>query len=154
MKYLKNAPGRALFYRSSGHLRIEGYTNANLAGSPLDRKFRTGYCTFIGGNLVTWRSNRQSVVAHSSADTQAEYRAMAHTTCDCELTWLRTILQEVGLLVPGLTPLYCDNQATIHIVSNPVFHERTNTSKLIVILFVLKWNKKTSLLLLYLLEVN
>ena len=48
---------------------------------------------------------------------------MAYTTC--ELTLLRTILQEFGLLVQGPTPLYCDNQATIHIASNPVFHEKT-----------------------------
>jgi hypothetical protein len=53
LKYLKNAPGRGLFYRSSGHLRIEGYTDADWAGSPSDRKSTTGYCTFIGGNLVT-----------------------------------------------------------------------------------------------------
>uniref|UniRef100_A0A2N9H2N5 Uncharacterized protein n=1 Tax=Fagus sylvatica TaxID=28930 RepID=A0A2N9H2N5_FAGSY len=121
LKYLKNAPGRGLFYRSSGHLRIEGYTDADWAGSPSDRKSTTGYCTFIGGNLVTWKSKKQSVVARSSAE--AEYRAMAHTTC--ELTWLRTVLQEFGLLTQGPTPLYCDNQAAIHIVSNPVFHERT-----------------------------
>uniref|UniRef100_A0A2N9FPR9 Integrase catalytic domain-containing protein n=1 Tax=Fagus sylvatica TaxID=28930 RepID=A0A2N9FPR9_FAGSY len=92
LKYLKNALGRGLFYRSSGHLRIEGYTDADWAGSPSDRKSTTGYCTFIGGNLVTWRSKKQSVVARSSAE--AEYRAMAHTT-------------------------------SIHIASNPVFHERT-----------------------------
>uniref|UniRef100_A0A2N9FBM1 Integrase catalytic domain-containing protein n=1 Tax=Fagus sylvatica TaxID=28930 RepID=A0A2N9FBM1_FAGSY len=121
LKYLKNAPGRGLFYRSSGHLRIEGYTDADWTGSPSDRKSTTGYCTFIGGNLVTWRSKKQSVVARSSAE--AEYRAMAHTTC--ELTWLRTVLQEFGLLTQDPTPLYCDNQAAIHIASNPVFHERT-----------------------------
>ena len=34
LKYLKNAPGRGLFYQSSGHCRIEGYTDANWAGSP------------------------------------------------------------------------------------------------------------------------
>ncbi len=119
LKYLKNAPGHGLFYRSFGHLRIEGYTDTNWARSPSNRKSNTGYCTFIGGNLVTWRSKKQSVVARSS--TEAEYRAMAHTTC--ELTWLRTVLQEFGLLIQGLTPLYCDNQATIHIASYPVFHE-------------------------------
>ena len=38
LKYLKNAPGRGLFYRSSDHLRIEGYTDADWAESPSDRK--------------------------------------------------------------------------------------------------------------------
>ena len=57
------------------------------------------------------------------SSAEAKYRAMAYTTC--ELTWLRIILQEFGLLVQGLTPLYCDNQAAIHIASNPVFQERT-----------------------------
>jgi hypothetical protein len=53
LKYLKNAPSRGLFYRSSGHRHIEGYTNANWARSPSDQKSTTGYCTFIGGNLIT-----------------------------------------------------------------------------------------------------
>ena len=125
MNYLKNAPGRGLFYRSSEHLCIEGYTNADLARSPSDWKSTAGYCTFIGGNLVTWRSKKQSIVARSSAEV--EYRVMAHTTC--ELTLLRTILQEFGLLVQGPTSLYCDNQIAIHIASNPVFHERTKHIK-------------------------
>jgi hypothetical protein len=47
LKYLKNAKGHGLFYRSSGHLNIEGYTNANRAGSPSDRESTIGYCTFI-----------------------------------------------------------------------------------------------------------
>ncbi len=75
LKYLKNDLGRGLLYRSSGHLCIEGYTNADWAGSPSDQKSTTGYCTFIGGNLVTWRSKKQS-------SAEVEYRAMARTTCE------------------------------------------------------------------------
>ena len=60
-------------------------------------------------------------MARSSA--KAQYRVMAHTTY--ELTWLRTVLQEFGLLTQSPTPLYCDNQAAIHIANNPIFHERT-----------------------------
>ncbi|XP_059625362.1 uncharacterized mitochondrial protein AtMg00810-like [Cornus florida] len=121
LKYLKGAPERGLFYRSSGHLQIEGYADANWAGSPSDRRSTTGYCTFIGENLVTWRSKKQSVVARSGAE--AEYRAMAHTAC--ELTWLKTLLQELGISVQCPIPLHCDNQAAIHIASNLVCHERT-----------------------------
>ena len=58
LKYLKNAPGCGLLYRPSGHLHIEGYTDADWAGSPLDRKSTTGFCTFIGSNLMTWRSKK------------------------------------------------------------------------------------------------
>ncbi|XP_019051980.1 PREDICTED: uncharacterized protein LOC109114180 [Nelumbo nucifera] len=32
------------------------------------RKSTSGYCTFVGGNLVTWRSKKQNVVARSSAE--------------------------------------------------------------------------------------
>ena len=32
---------------------------------------------------------------------------------------------EVGIKTPVPTKLWCDNQATLHIASNPVFHERT-----------------------------
>jgi hypothetical protein len=57
------------------------------------------------------------------SSVEVEYRAVVQTTC--WLTWLRTVLQEFGLLTHGPPPLYCDNQAAIHITSNPVFHERT-----------------------------
>jgi hypothetical protein len=70
---------------------------------------------------VTWKSKKQTVVARSSAE--AEYRAMSNTTS--ELTWLQHFLQEIGFATPTPIPLFCDNQAAIHIASNSVFHERT-----------------------------
>ena len=80
MRYLKAHPGRGFLYKANGHLWVEAYTDADWARSPLDRKSTTGYCTFLGGNLITRRSKKQTVVARSSAE--AEYRAMAHTSCE------------------------------------------------------------------------
>ncbi|KAK4389999.1 Retrovirus-related Pol polyprotein from transposon RE2 [Sesamum angolense] len=86
-----------------------------------DRKSTSGYCTYVGGNLVTWRSKKQTTVARSSAE--AEYRAMAHTTS--EILWLKNLLKELGFMYDDPVPMHCDNQAAIHIASNPIFHERT-----------------------------
>jgi hypothetical protein len=99
---------------------ICGYSDADWAGS-YDRKSTTGYCTFVGGNLVTWKSKKQNVIARSSAE--AEYRAMASTTS--ELIWIKQLLVELGINTREPTKMYCDNQAARHIASNPVFHERT-----------------------------
>ncbi|KAK2981314.1 hypothetical protein RJ640_007015 [Escallonia rubra] len=85
------------------------------------RKSTSGYCTFVWGNLVTWRSKKQSVVARSSAE--AEYRAMAHGIC--EMMWLKRVLEELRRPVTMPMKLYCDNKATINIANNPVQHDRT-----------------------------
>lgn len=57
----------------------------------VDRRSTSGYCSFVGGNLVTWRSKKQNVVARSSAE--AEFRAVAHGIC--EIMWIRRLLEEL-----------------------------------------------------------
>lgn len=42
-----------------------------------------------------------------------------------ELTWLRYILHDLKVCQTTPAPLFCDNQAVLHIAANPVFHERT-----------------------------
>ena len=95
-----------------------GYCDADWAGCPIDRKFTSGYCVFIGGNVIAWKSKKQTVVARSSAE--AEYRSMAMVTC--ELMWIKQFLQELEFCEVVQMKLYCDNQAALHIASNSVFH--------------------------------
>ena len=71
--------------------------------------------------MITWKSKKQTIVAKSSAE--AEYRAMAHTSC--ELMWIKHLLEELKFVVKLPMTMHCDNQAAIYIASNPVFHERT-----------------------------
>ena len=73
LRYLKGSVGRGILMKNNNHTTIVGYTDADWAGNSIDRKSTTGFCTFVGGNLVTWKSKKQSVVARSSAE--AEYRA-------------------------------------------------------------------------------
>ncbi|RVW56301.1 Retrovirus-related Pol polyprotein from transposon TNT 1-94 [Vitis vinifera] len=119
--YLKKAPGLGILYSSQGHTRIECFSDADWAGSKFDRRSTTGYCVFFGGNLVAWKSKKQSVVSRSSAES--EYRAMAQATC--EIIWIHQLLCEVGMKCTMPAKLWCDNQAALHIAANPVYHERT-----------------------------
>ncbi|KAH9650091.1 protein kinase domain-containing protein [Citrus sinensis] len=97
------------------------YTDADWAGSVTDRRSTSGYCTFVGGNLVTWRSKKQTVVARSSAE--AEYRAVALGIC--EVFWIKKILKEIKASNSLPMKVYCDNKSAIAIAHNPVLHDRT-----------------------------
>jgi hypothetical protein len=118
IRYLKGCPGRGLLYTSHGNLQVECYTDADWAGSLDDRRSTSGYCTFVGGNLVTWRSKKQNVVAKSTAE--AEFRAMAQGVC--EVVWLKILLMELGLFTEKPMLLYYDNKAAVDIAHNPVQH--------------------------------
>ena len=42
-----------------------------------------------------------------------------------EMAWLRSFLKDLDISFPFPMPMHCDNQATIFIVGNSTFHERT-----------------------------
>ncbi|XP_038897912.1 uncharacterized mitochondrial protein AtMg00810-like [Benincasa hispida] len=121
LRYLNASLGRGLMFRKSDRRCIEAYTDANWAGSMVDRKSTSSYCTFVWGNLVTWGSKTQGVVARSS--TEAEYRAMSLGIC--EEMWLEKVLIDLNQSHDGPMKLYCDNKAAISIANNPVQHDRT-----------------------------
>ena len=110
-----------MLYENRGHTQIVGYSDVDWAGSPTDRRSTSGYCVFIGGNLISWNSKKQDVVAISSAE--AEYRTMALVTC--ELIWLKHLVQELRFGKDGQMKFICDNQVVLHISFNPVFHKKT-----------------------------
>ena len=121
LRYIKGTSGQRVLYENRGHTQIAGYCDANWAGSPIDRRSTSGYCVFIGGNLITWKSKKHDVVARSS--TKTEYRVMALAIC--ELIWLKQFLQKLRFGKDEQMMFLYDNQAALHIASNPVFHERT-----------------------------
>ncbi|GJT62024.1 ribonuclease H-like domain-containing protein [Tanacetum coccineum] len=85
------------------------------------RKSVTGFCIKLNGSLISWKSKKQHTLAKSSAE--AEYKAMAYVTS--EVTWILKILRDLEWDKVLPVNLYCDSQAAIKIIANPVFHERT-----------------------------
>ena len=105
LNYIKGTSGLEVLYENKGHTQIVGYCDADWAGSLADIRSSSGYCVFIEGNLISWKSKKQDVVVRSNVDV--EYRAMALTTC--ELIWLKRLLQKLRFGKDEQIKLVCDN---------------------------------------------
>ncbi|XP_021713913.1 uncharacterized protein LOC110682017 [Chenopodium quinoa] len=112
-------PGLHL-YPTVSH-RLITYTNADWGGCPDTRRSTSGYCCFLGDNLVSWSSKRQHTLSKSSAE--AEYRGVANVVS--EACWLRNLLLELHCPLRQATIVYCDNVSAIYLSVNPVQHQRT-----------------------------
>lgn len=92
LRFLRGTSKSNLVFRSAKELNIVAYCDADWASSH-DRKSTTGYLIYVGGNLVSWKSKKQSTVALSS--TEAEIISATETTR--EILWIESILISFGL---------------------------------------------------------
>lgn len=121
LRYLKGTMYHGLHISPALNLSLIGFSDADWACCPDDRKSVAGYCVFMGDTLISWSSKKQSVVARSS--TESEYRALAQLTA--ELTWLQGLLKEMKISIKGAPILWCDNLSASALASNPIYHART-----------------------------
>lgn len=61
-------------------MEFEAYSDVDWVRSIVNKRSTARYCTFLGGNLVTWKSRKQSVGVRSS--TKVEFRVMAQGICE------------------------------------------------------------------------
>ena len=92
LRYIKGMIDYGLKFEASNHDQIELCSYADWAGDVVTRKSTSGYVFQIGKSMISWRSNRQSVIALSS--TEAEYISLFTGTQ--EVTWLSRMLCSVG----------------------------------------------------------
>ncbi|KAF7824346.1 Retrovirus-related Pol polyprotein from transposon RE2 [Senna tora] len=68
-KVFEDSSWEGNFFKNSNR-GVEIYMNTNWAGYVIDKRSTSRYCTFVWGNLGTWRSKKQLVVARSSAEEE------------------------------------------------------------------------------------
>lgn len=127
LRYLNGTLNHGLLLQPSlqAPLKLTGFSDADWGSDPDDRKSTSGSCIYLGPNLISWWSKKQTLVARSS--TEAEYRSLANTAA--EVLWIQSLLAE--LKVPFSTPvLYCDNLSTVALSHNPVLHAKTKHMEL------------------------
>ena len=91
MRYVQGTLDFGLHLYSSSTTSLVGYTDADWAGCPSTRRSTSGYCVFLGDNLLSWSSKRQHTLSRSSAE--AEYQGVANIVA--ETAWLRNLLREL-----------------------------------------------------------
>lgn len=121
LRYISGTVTQGILLASSSAAQLTAYCDSDWAGCVSTRKSTSGFCIFLGDSPISWKTKKQTVVARSSAE--AEYRSMALTAC--EVTWLSSLLHDLGLKNLPPAVLKCDNQAALSIAANPVMHERT-----------------------------
>ena len=56
--YPKSSPGKGILFKKGTKRTLEAYTDADYVDLVVNKRSTSGYCTFVGGNLVTWRSKK------------------------------------------------------------------------------------------------
>lgn len=121
LRYIQGTLHHGLHLYPSSVSSLISYTDADWGGCPDTRRSTSGYCVFLGDNLLSWSSKRQTTLSRSSAE--AEYRGVANVVS--ESCWLRNLLLELHFPIPKATLVYCDNVSAIYLSGNPVQHQRT-----------------------------
>ena len=91
IRYLKGTLNLSIQYRKSGSTEVIGYTDADWANDMEDRHSTTGNVFIMAGGPISWLSQKQSIVALSTAE--AEYIALSSAAQ--EVVWLKQLLQDL-----------------------------------------------------------
>ncbi|GJZ41061.1 ribonuclease H-like domain-containing protein [Tanacetum coccineum] len=121
LRYVQGTLELGLHLYAFATTSLVGYTDADWVGCPSTRRSTSGYCVFLGDNLLSWFAKRQHTISRSSAE--AEYQGVANVVA--ETAWLRNLLRELHSPLLTATLVYCDNVSAVYMSANLVQHQRT-----------------------------
>ena len=116
MRYLKRTKDYMLIYKHVQDLQLVGYSDSDFAGCQDEKKSTTGYIFKLAGGAVSWKSEKQKLIASSTM--QAEFVACFSATT--QAIWLRNLIKELTVFdfVDRPIQLYCDSNSAVLFINN------------------------------------
>ena len=129
LRYIKGTKHFGLLFKSAGKSLnepwdLEMYVDSDYATDVDTRRSRAGYLIYLNGNLISYRSCLQPGKADLATGTcEAEYKALSLALK--ELTWVRMVLDTMGIDIKTPMMIWEDNQATIKLTQKSSAAKRT-----------------------------
>jgi hypothetical protein len=121
IKYVKGSVDHGLVYTKGGDLEVlNGYLDSDLVVDLVGRRTTIGMAFYLNDCLITWCSQNQKIGALSSC----EAKFVATTMVAMQALWLRCLLAELTSTTHMVVTLFVDNNSTIALMKNLVFHGR------------------------------
>ena len=122
LRYQKGSFEIGLCYdgKSCSSVELIGYVDFDFADCLDTIKSLLGYIFIAFGGADSWKTCIQKVVALSTI--KAEY--IVATKAIKESFWLKGLVAKSGIS-KGDVIVFCDNQSALHLMKNPMFHERS-----------------------------
>ena len=126
LRYIKGTLDHGIKFEKEDKLILHGFADSDQAGSCDDMRSTSGYLFSLGSGCFCWSSKKQEIVAQSTAE--AEYIAAAAAVN--QALWLRKLMTYLKMIQDDATEIFVDNQASIAISNNPLFHGKTKHFKI------------------------
>lgn len=122
MRYVKGTMSHGLLYDQQrvNAEALVGYVDADYVLDSDRRRSLSGYVFAYLGNLVSWRTSLQLVVALST--TESEYIAATKAVKEC--IWLKELTGEL-MSSDSVVKIHCDSQSVVCLSKNQTYHDRT-----------------------------
>ncbi|CAI9784971.1 unnamed protein product [Fraxinus pennsylvanica] len=100
----------------SNHLEVVGYLDSNFPGCQDDLKSTSGYIFILAGGAISWKNDKQNLVASSTIQT--EFVACYGATI--QAIWLKNFISGLKVVdsISRSVTIYCDNSAAMFFSRN------------------------------------